>query len=62
MVSQRAATYPLPPGSRPEQCRLKAAIPLIVNGKLIGAVGASGGTSDQDGMVANAGAAVINNK
>ncbi|MGA2715376.1 MAG: heme-binding protein [Bryobacteraceae bacterium] len=41
---------------------VEGGVPLIVNGKLIGAVGASGGTSDQDGMVANAGAAVINTK
>jgi glc operon protein GlcG len=30
--------------------------PLIVGGKVIGAIGASGGTSDQDGQVAKAGA------
>ena len=32
-------------------------MPLIVDGKLIGAVGASGGSSTQDGQVANAGTA-----
>jgi|SRR5579871_143985 len=32
-------------------------VPLIVGGKIIGAVGASGGSSDQDGATANAGAA-----
>lgn len=32
-------------------------IPLIVDGKVIGAIGASGGTSDQDGSTAEAGAA-----
>ncbi len=31
-------------------------IPIIVGGKVIGAVGASGGTSDQDGSTAQAGA------
>jgi len=31
-------------------------LPLIVAGKVIGAVGASGGTSAQDGLVAKAGA------
>ena len=31
-------------------------LPLIVGGKIIGAIGASGGTSDQDGVVAKAGA------
>jgi uncharacterized protein GlcG (DUF336 family) len=34
-------------------------IPIIVNGKVIGAVGASGGSSDQDGRTAQAGAAAI---
>jgi glc operon protein GlcG len=41
---------------------VEGGVPLIVNGKVIGAIGASGGTSDQDGMVANAGAAPINAK
>lgn len=31
-------------------------IPIIVDGKLIGAIGASGGSSDQDGKTAQAGA------
>jgi uncharacterized protein GlcG (DUF336 family) len=31
-------------------------LPIIVGGKIIGAIGASGGTSDQDGQVAKAGA------
>jgi glc operon protein GlcG len=35
-------------------------IPIIVNGKLIGAIGVSGGTGPQDGVVANAGAAAVN--
>lgn len=30
-------------------------LPIIVGGKIIGAIGASGGTSDQDGQVAKAG-------
>jgi uncharacterized protein GlcG (DUF336 family) len=34
-------------------------IPIIVDGKLIGAVGASGGSSDQDGRTAQAGAAAM---
>jgi uncharacterized protein GlcG (DUF336 family) len=34
-------------------------IPIVVGGKIIGAVGASGGTSAQDGQVAQAGAAVL---
>jgi uncharacterized protein GlcG (DUF336 family) len=31
-------------------------IPLIVDGKVVGAVGASGGSSDQDNRTATAGA------
>ena len=34
-------------------------VPMIVGGKLIGAVGASGGSSDQDGRVAQAGASAL---
>jgi glc operon protein GlcG len=34
-------------------------VPLIVDGKLVGAVGASGGNSVQDGQVATAGAAGV---
>jgi glc operon protein GlcG len=36
---------------------VEGGIPIIVDGKLIGAVGASGGSSDQDGRTAQAGAA-----
>ncbi|HEX3942583.1 MAG TPA: heme-binding protein [Rhizomicrobium sp.] len=35
---------------------VEGGIPIIVGGKVIGAVGASGGTSDQDGHTAQAGA------
>ncbi|MEP6961596.1 MAG: heme-binding protein, partial [Acidobacteriota bacterium] len=35
---------------------VEGGIPLIVDGKVIGAVGASGGSSDQDGRTAQAGA------
>jgi glc operon protein GlcG len=38
---------------------VEGGIPLIVEGKLIGAVGASGGSSDQDGRTAQAGAAAM---
>jgi glc operon protein GlcG len=31
-------------------------VPIVVGGKIIGAIGASGGTGQQDGMTANAGA------
>jgi glc operon protein GlcG len=36
---------------------VEGGIPLIVDGKIIGAVGASGGSSDQDGRTAQAGVA-----
>jgi len=35
---------------------VEGGIPLIVGGKIIGAIGASGGSSDQDGRTAQAGA------
>jgi len=35
---------------------VEGGLPLIMNGQIVGAVGASGGTSDQDGQVAKAGA------
>jgi glc operon protein GlcG len=38
---------------------VEGGIPLIVDGKLIGAVGASGGSSDQDGKTAQAGVAAM---
>ena len=34
-------------------------IPIIENGKLVGAVGISGGSGDQDGQTAMAGAAAV---
>ena len=38
---------------------VEGGIPIVVDGKLIGAVGASGGSSDQDGRTAQAGAAAM---
>ena len=38
---------------------VEGGIPIIVDGKLIGAIGASGGSSDQDGRTAQAGAAAM---
>jgi glc operon protein GlcG len=35
---------------------VEGGIPLIMDGKIVGAIGASGGTSDQDGLAAKAGA------
>ncbi len=43
------------PGAVP----LEGGLPLVVDGKLVGAVGVSGGTSQQDGVCAQAGAATI---
>ena len=34
---------------------VEGGVPLVVDGKIIGAIGVSGGTSDQDGVVAKAG-------
>jgi glc operon protein GlcG len=38
---------------------VEGGIPIIVDGKLIGAIGASGGSSDQDGGTAQAGVAAL---
>ena len=38
---------------------VEGGIPLIVDGKIVGAFGASGGTSDQDGRTAQAGVAAM---
>jgi glc operon protein GlcG len=38
----------------------RGGIPLIENGAIIGAIGCSGGADSQDEIVANAGAAVVN--
>ena len=38
---------------------VEGGIPIIVDGKLIGAIGASGGSSDQDGRTAQAGVAAM---
>jgi uncharacterized protein GlcG (DUF336 family) len=38
---------------------VEGGIPLVVNGKVVGAIGASGGTSEQDGQVARAGASAL---
>ena len=38
----------------------RGGIPLIEDGKLIGAIGCSGGTGSQDEVVCTAGAATIN--
>jgi uncharacterized protein GlcG (DUF336 family) len=38
---------------------IEGGVPIIEGGRIIGAIGASGGSSVQDGQVAQAGAAVI---
>jgi uncharacterized protein GlcG (DUF336 family) len=38
---------------------VEGGVPLVVGGRIVGAIGASGGTSQQDGVVAGAGAAVL---
>ena len=38
----------------------RGGIPLVENGKLIGAIGCSGGTGSQDELVCKVGAALIN--
>lgn len=43
------------PGAIP----VEGGVPLVLDGKIIGAIGVSGVTSQQDGMVASAGAAVL---
>jgi uncharacterized protein GlcG (DUF336 family) len=39
---------------------VEGGIPLIIDGKIVGAIGVSGDTSEHDGICATAGAAVIN--
>ena len=43
------------PGALP----LEGGVPLVTEGKIVGAIGVSGATSQQDGMCAHAGAAAI---
>jgi uncharacterized protein GlcG (DUF336 family) len=38
---------------------IEGGIPLVMGGKIIGAIGLSGGTSEQDGQCATAGAATV---
>ena len=45
------------PGAVP----VEGGIPILVGGELVGAIGVSGGTSPQDGVIAAAGAAVALN-
>jgi glc operon protein GlcG len=43
------------PGAVP----IEGGVPIIAGGKIVGAIGASGGTAQQDGQVAAAGAAAV---
>jgi uncharacterized protein GlcG (DUF336 family) len=45
--------------SSPEICPLEGGLPLISEGKIIGAIGVSGAQADQDGQVAAAGASAL---
>ena len=45
----------------PVPARSRGAFPIIVDGKLIGAIGVSGHTSEQDAQVARAGADALKN-
>jgi glc operon protein GlcG len=45
--------------SLPDVMPIEGGVPLIVDGKIEGAIGVSGGTAQQDGMVANAAAEKI---
>jgi glc operon protein GlcG len=38
---------------------VEGGLPLMMGGRIVGAIGASGGTSQQDGMTATAGAAAV---
>jgi glc operon protein GlcG len=39
---------------------IEGGIPLVIGGKVVGAIGASGGSAPQDGQTAKAGAAALN--
>lgn len=48
--------------SLPDAILIEGGIPLIVDGKIIGAIGVSGGTSQQDGQIAEAAVASLKTK
>jgi glc operon protein GlcG len=45
--------------SLPDALPVEGGVPLILNGRVVGAIGVSGVTSQQDGQIAQAGAAAI---
>lgn len=55
LAAGRTALLSLP-GAMP----IEGGVPLIINGKVIGGIGVSGGTGQQDGIVANAAADSLN--
>lgn len=69
---RRMPTGPMPPnepnlflslglaiGSHGQQTPIRGGLPLIVDGSVVGAIGVSNGTEDQDTDVAKAGAAAL---
>jgi uncharacterized protein GlcG (DUF336 family) len=54
LAAGRTALLSLP-GAMP----IEGGVPLIVNGRVLGGIGVSGGTGQQDGIVANAAAASL---
>ncbi|HET9538635.1 MAG TPA: heme-binding protein [Mesorhizobium sp.] len=38
---------------------MEGGVPIVIDGKIVGAIGVSGGTSAQDGQCARAGAAAV---
>lgn len=43
----------------PDVAASEGGIPILLNGKIVGAIGSSGGTGEQDGVVSAAGAAMV---
>ena len=70
---RRMPTGPMPPGAEPnlllslglaigshgQQTPIRGGLPLVVDGVIVGAIGISNGTEDQDTDVAKAGAAAL---
>ena len=46
-------------GTLPGVIGSEGGVPIVVNGRIIGAIGCSGGTGQQDGVACNAGAAAL---
>lgn len=45
--------------SLPDVVAIEGGVPLVLNGRLVGAIGVSGGSAEQDGVVAAAGVAAL---